>query len=184
MKQIGFFLDTDKCIGCHSCRVSCQIHNQTSPNVNWRQVRTIESGKFPDVAQYNLSIACNHCENPACMKVCPVGAIHKRNKDGIVFIDSKTCNGCDRCIGACPYGAPRKGLNKKVSKCDFCLSRQDKGEIPICVETCVGGALQFGDIKKPEKFAKGKNIYREINGFANPDLTNPSIRFLNRKKFN
>ncbi|MCC6274306.1 MAG: 4Fe-4S dicluster domain-containing protein [Leptospiraceae bacterium] len=178
MKQIGFLLDVDKCIGCNSCRVSCQIHNNSSPFVNWRQITSFESGKFPETFQYNLSIACNHCKDPACMKVCPVNAIHKREKDGIVYIESATCNGCDRCIGACPYGAPQKRLDRKVSKCDFCKARQDNGEIPVCVETCVGGALQFGELKNLEKIVKGKKLHREISGFPNPELTSPSIRFL------
>ncbi len=178
MNQIGFLIDLDKCIGCHSCRVSCQVHNKTSPNVNWRQVTTIESGKFPDVTQYNLSIACNHCKDPACIKVCPVNAIHKHPKDGIVTIDSKACNGCQRCTGACPYGAPQKMLNGKISKCDFCKSRIDEGQIPVCVETCVGGALQYGELKSFEKKSSDRKILKEVSGFANPNLTNPSIRFL------
>ena len=179
MKQIYFLLDQDRCIGCHSCRVSCQVFNQTGGQVNWRQVTSFESGSFPEVSRQNLSVACNHCQHPACMSVCPTDAIRKRAKDGIVFIDANLCNGCERCIGACPYGAPQKepGISK-VSKCDFCMDRQDAGQQPVCVETCVGDALQYGTMEEIQAKASSRRALRRADGFPDPDRTGPSIRFL------
>lgn len=179
MTQMGFLFDPERCIGCHACRVACQVHNETGAEVNWRQVTSHESGSFPDATQHNLSLACNHCERPACMAVCPQNAITKRERDGIVFIDPERCNGCQRCVGACPYGAPRPvpGLDL-VSKCDFCMARQDAGLAPVCVETCVGGALRYGPVGEMEAMADGRGIACEMGGFFDPEWTRPSIRFV------
>ncbi|MDH4128597.1 MAG: 4Fe-4S dicluster domain-containing protein [Spirochaetota bacterium] len=179
MSQIGFLIDVSKCIACNSCRVACQIHNNIGYNIAWREVSIYEDGEFPNVNQYSISLSCNHCLDPACMKVCPVNAVIKRNKDGIVYIDDKLCNGCERCIGACPYGAPKKGyLENKITKCHFCKDRQDNREIPVCVETCLGGALQYGLLIDMEKIAGKRGIIRQIEGFRDPSFTNPSTRFV------
>lgn len=178
-RQMGFLLDTTRCIGCNACRVSCQVHNATGPAVAWRLVTSHEQGSFPDVTRHHLSIACNHCERPACLAACPEGAIHKRETDGIVLIDSDRCNGCGRCIGACPYGAPQREPERDaVSKCDFCVERQEKGQPPVCVETCVGGALLFGALDELAEQAPTRTLHRTIDGFPDPEWTRPAIRFL------
>lgn len=179
MIQVGFLFDPSRCIGCHACRVACQVHNETTPEVSWRQVTTHEAGSYPDVVQHSLSLACNHCERPACMAVCPAGAIEKRASDGIVTIDAARCNGCERCVGACPYGAPRPVPGaSRVSKCDFCRARQDRGQAPVCVETCVGGALRYGPLEGMDAMAEGGGLVRAIGGFFDPEWTRPSIRFV------
>ncbi len=178
-QQIGFLVDTSRCVGCNACRVACQTHNETGPEVNWRQVTVYLQGTFPDVSRHTLSLACNHCAEPACMKVCPANAITKRADDGVVILDTDACNGCERCVPACPYGAPQKLPGRaKVSKCDFCTSQRAQGLPPRCVETCIGGALQFGPVDTFERRAGGRPLLREIEGFPDPSLTRPSTRFL------
>ncbi len=111
-------------------------------------------------------VLCNHCENPACVRVCPTKATFKR-KDGIVLMDFHRCIGCRFCMAACPYGSrsfnfqdPRpfiKERNSKfptrmkgvVEKCNFCAERLAVGEMPACVEAS-NGAIVFGDLEDPE----------------------------------
>ncbi len=115
-----------------------------------------------DVEKYEYPVLCNHCESPACVRVCPTRATFKR-PDGIVMMDFHRCIGCRFCMEACPYGArslnfsdPREyldGINDQfptrskgvVEKCLFCYERIDKGLQPLCVEASKGSIL-FGDL--------------------------------------
>lgn len=185
MGQLGWKIDLSKCIGCHACVVSCKAENNTYPQqsplivkngravtVNYRRVITLDFGLYPRVSRLFVSMACNHCKEPACLKSCPAGAITKRD-DGIVLIDQELCIGCKYCIWACPYGAPQYNPNtKKVEKCTFCVHRIDAGLKPACVTTCVGRAL---DYETDFDFLKsGEN---SPEGFSHPKYTKPSIRF-------
>ena len=98
---------------------------------------------------FYLPMICMHCEDPACMKACPVSAIY-RNKDGAVLVDLDKCEGSGECIDACPY--KRIFYNKnmgKAEKCNLCFPRTEKGEPPVCVITCPGKARFFGKIDDP-----------------------------------
>ena len=89
---------------------------------------------------------CNHCEEPPCIPVCPVGATFKR-KDGIVLVDGDRCVGCAYCVQACPYDARFVNHHTgKADKCTFCEHRLEVGLLPACVESCVGGARVIGDL--------------------------------------
>lgn len=89
-----------------------------------------------------------HCDDPACTKVCPSGAMHKR-EDGFVVVDEDVCIGCRYCHMACPYGAPQYNAEKgHMTKCDGCYSRVAEGKQPICVESCPLRALEFGPIEE------------------------------------
>ncbi|MCB2199384.1 4Fe-4S dicluster domain-containing protein [bacterium] len=109
---------------------------------------------------------CNHCDNPACVRVCPTGATWKR-EDGIVMMDWHRCIGCRYCVVACPYGSrsfnyrdPRPFIDEineefptrmrgVVEKCTFCEELLAKGQMPKCVDACEAGALVFGDLEDP-----------------------------------
>jgi Fe-S-cluster-containing dehydrogenase component len=92
---------------------------------------------------------CNHCENPACVQVCPVGATYQTD-DGVVLIDRKWCIGCGYCIMGCPYGVRFfHPVTLTADKCTFCYHRISKGLQPACVEACSFGARHIGNIKQP-----------------------------------
>lgn len=166
MKQKGFSLNLDRCIGCQACVIACRNENQERTEIHWRRV-------IPATRDYYLSISCNHCKSPECFRVCPNRAYYKRS-DGIVIIDSSRCDGCRKCIVACPFHAPTYDKRKhKVSKCNFCLPRQLEGKIPACVEACGTEALKVIDMGEelPDKHVTS------VEGMPNIHLTNPSIVF-------
>ena len=93
---------------------------------------------------------CNHCQQPSCVQVCPVGATF-RTPDGVVLVDKEYCIGCRYCVQACPYGA--RYLNpetRTADKCTWCYHRITKGLKPACVEACPVGARVFGDLNDPK----------------------------------
>lgn len=157
MTQLGFFVDVSKCSGCKTCAVACKDAHNLPVGMNFRKVREYAGGNWKkqpdgswaqDVFAYFVSVACNHCSDPACVKYCPTKAHHKRAEDGLVVIDEAKCIGCGMCAQACPYGAPVLDQEaKKMRKCDACLNRLALGLQPICVESCPNRAIEFGDIE-------------------------------------
>ena len=150
-RRWGMIVDQRKCIGCHSCTIACKSENNV-PLGYWRSwVKGIQRGAFPDVGNFFLRRLCNHCDVPPCVQVCPVQATVRREEDGIVVMYYGKCIGCGMCIGACPYDARFfNPIGNTADKCDFCVSRTDKGLRPACVEACLSGALTFGDLDDPK----------------------------------
>ena len=100
-----------------------------------------------DCFAYHISVACNHCSNPACMGVCPTKAMH-RTEEGLVAVDVQRCIGCGYCTIACPYHAPSIDPElKRSSKCDGCVESVREGLAPVCVEACPLRALDFGELE-------------------------------------
>ncbi len=103
-----------------------------------------------------------------------MGSITKRSEDGVVLIDQETCIGCRYCEAVCPYGAPQfNAQTGKVEKCTACVHRLDAGLLPACADACLGRALHWVDEVSP-----GTEV---PPGFADPALTNPSIRWIRDK---
>ena len=90
MARRGMVIDLDRCVGCYSCIMACKVANGTPKGVFWTRVLEKEEGTFPNARRTFLPVLCNHCENPACVEVCPTGATFKRD-DGIVLIDYDKC---------------------------------------------------------------------------------------------
>jgi len=86
-----------------------------------------------------------HCFQPACADACPVGAISKREADGVVLVDKTLCTGCRACLDACPYDVPQFGADNQMLKCDMCIANCETPDndfrAPPCVRTCPTGAL-------------------------------------------
>ncbi|GBE54213.1 MAG TPA: 4Fe-4S dicluster domain-containing protein [Euryarchaeota archaeon] len=124
---VVMFIDIKRCIGCFSCETSCKMEHELG--MGPRNIRVIQIGpKKVDgrVKTLYMPMPCYHCSPAACVESCPTGAMQKRGKDGIVFVDSEACIGCKRCMQACPYGAPQyDSKTGKVIKCDFCMHRVD-----------------------------------------------------------
>ena len=176
----GFFFDAASCSGCKACQAACKDRNDLPAGVLWRRVFEVAGGSWrkeggawvPDLVAYNISLACNHCEEPACRDACPSNAIAKR-EDGAVLIDPDRCLGCRYCEWACPYGAPRYDpAARRMTKCDFCAEAIARGEAPSCVRACPMRALEFGPIEELRR-RHGENS--EIHPLPSSKITKPSL---------
>lgn len=191
--QLAFFFDQDACIGCRSCEGACKNQWRADVGVRYRKVHTYEGGRYPKPVVNFLSLGCNHCENPACIEVCPVQRIVKRENDGLVVykdvglkpdgtldFSNVTCVFCGQCAEACPYGVPQPNENpadgspSHYEKCIGCYPRIDRGERPACVASCLGRALSWGTLAENEKRS---GAVKEIENFPETSLTHPSTRF-------
>jgi DMSO reductase iron-sulfur subunit len=175
-KQHGFFFTADNCIGCHACEAACAEKNETPAHLAFRSVGYVEGGSFPDYKRMNISMACNHCDDPVCLKGCPTRAYTKHVEYGAVLQDPETCFGCGYCTWVCPYNAPQLDpIKGQVSKCNMCVDRLEVGLKPACVAACVGNALDFGVIENIP--GNREQARAEIPGFPSFEITQPNIRF-------
>lgn len=143
MERLGFLYDTTRCVGCKACQVACKEENHLGVGDFFRRVETVETAK----QRIHFSGACNHCADPACVAVCPTGAMYVA-ADGTVQHDDEQCVGCGRCVHHCPYGSP--SLNKVTGyaqKCTACASRRQQGLYPACVAACPTRALAFDPLE-------------------------------------
>ncbi len=175
-KQHAFHFTADNCIGCHACEAACSEKNDNPAHISFRSVGYVEGGTYPDFRRMNISMACNHCDNPVCLKGCPTRAYTKHAEYGAVLQDPETCFGCGYCTWVCPYNAPQLDpIKGQVSKCNMCVDRLEVNLKPACVSACLGNALNFGVVEDlPENREQGKV---SIPGFPDPDITHPNIRF-------
>ncbi len=154
MTQYAFHFSGSRCTGCKTCELACKDYHDLPSDIAYRHVYEYETeGAWNkddkgcwtvDGTSYYISVACNHCDDPAGTKVCPTGAMHKEADTGIVAVDTGKCIGCGYCHMACPYNAPKVDRTKGHSvKCDGCADRIAEGKAPICVEACPLRALEF-----------------------------------------
>ena len=155
MEQFGFYFNAKRCTGCKTCMLACKDYRNLDASVSFRQVYEFVGGSWSkdergcwaqDCFAFYVSSACNHCASPACMEVCPTGAMGK-NELGLVSVDEHRCIGCGYCALSCPYHAPK--VDRPVGhsvKCDGCSQRAREGSAPVCVEACPLRALEFGPI--------------------------------------
>lgn len=175
-KQHGFYFNADNCISCHACESACSEKNNLPAHLAFRSVGYVEGGSFPDYHRVNISMACNHCDDPVCLKGCPTRAYTKFAEYGAVLQDPDICFGCGYCTWVCPYNAPQLDpVNGQVEKCNMCVDRLEVGLKPACASACLAGALDFGVIET--KPANRDQLNTSIPGFPNPDITHPNIRF-------
>ena len=171
-KKLGLVTDLDTCVGCHACAVSCKEWNAgghsapltdqnpygSNPTGVWfNRVHVYETDNGTDSRTVNMPRSCLHCDEPACVTVCPTGASYKREEDGIVLVNADTCIGCKLCSWACPYGAREFDEDDGVmKKCTLCIDRiyndnlERHERVPVCVTACPTNARHFGDLGDPE----------------------------------
>ena len=162
-KSFVMVVDLAKCKNARKCVIACDKHHNLTPDRPY--IKVLEMRDNEKSAPYWMPKKCFHCDNPPCVKVCPVGATYKRT-DGIVLIDNERCIGCRFCMAACPYSArvfnwgvppkenrdvaysPETSSPSKigtVAKCDFCPDMLRKGKLPHCIPACPNGVIYFGN---------------------------------------
>ena len=154
MTRLAIAINLDRCVGCHTCALSCKMQNNVPEGMLWNRVLTEDCdvmdgalGTYPNVTRTFLPVACQHCQNAACQRVCPTGATYRDDK-GRVEIDYDKCIGCRMCMAACPYNARNFNWQTPVrvtganygdaevpvrpkgvaEKCTLCKERTDRGE--------------------------------------------------------
>lgn len=154
--QYAFHFDASRCAQCFACEVACKSAHQLAPAVQaepgtcgprFRQVVNAYAEGTDHPITY-ISMACMHCAKPDCMRVCPAKAISREPKFGAVVVDQKKCLGCRYCSWACEFGAPQFGADGLMQKCNMCVERLEKGELPACVQNCCGGALTVAPVEE------------------------------------
>ena len=200
MTRYGMAINKTRCIGCQTCVFACKMQNGVPKDLRWNRVVTEgggvaddAQGEYPNLTRSYLPLACQHCENPACQRVCPTGATYK-DELGRVEIDYDKCIGCRMCMSACPYTGVRSfnweepkhaighamgdadvATHQKhvVEKCTMCWHRLAKG-----LQVCPGRVRFFGDFNDPES-----EVSRLLRERAHKQLlpergTNPSVYYL------
>jgi len=121
---------------------------QFGPNWDWDKG---EGNKPEDAWFFYLPMACMHCDNPACLRVCPMpGTAIIKLPEGPVLVNPEFCGGCMQCVQACPYARMFFSFErKKASHCIMCAPLLERGEPPVCVRTCPQRAIYFGRIDDP-----------------------------------
>ncbi|CAN5664247.1 hypothetical protein BH11BAC3_BH11BAC3_17480 [soil metagenome] len=178
-KKFVMVIDLARCKNVKACQASCNHAHHIEDAQNWIKVYAMQDAE--ETAPYWQPTTCMHCDEPPCVKVCPVDATFKR-QDGIVLIDSDRCVGCRFCMAACPYSTrvfnwgdpelpvdiaaldynPETSIPQKkgtVGKCDFCADMTRMGMLPHCVSACPNGVFMFGDINE-DTVTNGAETFR------------------------
>ena len=205
MTKYGMAISLDRCIGCQTCANACKMQNNVPMGLLWNRVITegcdvIDGavGVYPNLTRTYVPLACQHCENPACQRVCPTGATYKDDM-GRVQIDYDKCIGCRMCMAACPYNArvfnwedpvrdPDFNYGDKdvpvrtkgvMEKCTMCKERTDRGDEPMCVVCCPTKARTFGDLDDPNSDVS--RMIREKHAYVllEEQGTKPQVHYFN-----
>lgn len=182
MTQYGFCIDLNRCTGCKACAMACKDRNNLELGIKYRKVMDYAGGSWseengvliPDgIFSYSVTMACNHCERPACVEICPTGAMTKDPETGAVTSDPNVCIGCGSCVNACPYSEPRLVEDgTRCGKCDMCIDLVSNNENPRCVDACVMRCLAFGPIEDLRaEFGENANV----SCLPDSSLTDPAL---------
>ncbi len=205
MTRLGIAISLDRCTGCHTCSMACKMQNNVPMGMMWNRVvvegcesEVQAQGAYPNLTRTYVPVACQHCENPACQRVCPTGATYKDDK-GRVEIDYDKCIGCRMCMAACPYNArsfnweePKRdpdfnygGSRVPVrprgvaEKCTLCKERTDAGDVPMCVRSCPAEARVFGDLDDPNSEVSRRIKEKDAHVLLPEQGTRPQVHYHN-----
>ena len=182
-EQLALMIDLERCTGCKSCEAACKQTNALGPHsyrnrVMWFDEQEVLGDSLPRLDF--LTVTCQQCERPACLRACPVypKAIDKDPLTGVVSINEDRCTGCGECALSCPYGAIGYNADKHHAvKCDLCADRRAKGAGPACAYVCPTRAISFG--KRETLFEQAQTDARAVLD-TDHFLQNPATIYLRR----
>ena len=204
MTKLAIAINLERCIGCQTCANACKMQNGVPMGMAWNRVLTEgcdvmddAQGAYPNLSRTYLPVACQHCENAACQRVCPTGATYKDDK-GRVQIDYDKCIGCRMCMAACPYNARVFNWHEPVrdpdfvygdaavptrpkgvvEKCTLCKERTDRGEEPMCVYCCPTKARTYGDLDDPNSDISKLVAEKHATVLLEEQGTKPQVKYI------
>jgi formate dehydrogenase iron-sulfur subunit len=160
-KAASMLYDGGKCVGCRACQSACKARAglPVEPDATglYEAPQDLSASTWTLIKLYQdqskhafVKRQCMHCIEPACVSVCPVGALEKLESGPVVY-HAERCIGCRYCMAACPFEVPKSQWDKNlplIQKCDFCADRQAAGQEPVCSQVCPTGALIYGNRKQ------------------------------------
>lgn len=186
MAEVAILFDSSRCSACKACQISCKQWNSlpsplkknARPFTGSYQSPIDLNGDTRLIITFSEAVggtngvewafgrrSCYHCSEPACVDICPSGALSKQD-NGVVKLDASVCIGCRYCTNACPFSVPKfREAQNHVDKCTFCADRLEQGRKPACVQTCQPGALEFGDRDEMLALAKERLALLQSQGY-------------------
>ena len=139
----------ERCVGCHTCELACAMSHSETGNIELMSISGEKPGYRINVESYKskaVPVNCQQCDDPACVRACPTGAVNRLSAGKPVLVDEERCIGCSMCVQACPFGMmTMKTDGTGAMKCDLCVHRLADGLLPACVDSCPTKALLFED---------------------------------------
>ncbi|EGO65674.1 4Fe-4S dicluster domain-containing protein [Acetonema longum] len=176
MKRI--WVDREKCLGCKSCELQCAIERDSVSRTLLGSVRetplpAARVGVFGTTGR-SFPLQCRHCQDAACIRACPAGAMRRDEATEAVFVEREKCRGCWMCVMACPFGAIIPHSAYKVAvKCDACMHMEELA----CVSACPTGALSQGDAGDFQKVLLAKRGRLVLFALENPGAGKVALEF-------
>ncbi len=181
-KKYGMLIDLNRCIGCYACQVTCKAEHNIPFGTFRCSIQTFQSGRYPDIRKLFVPHICNQCDNAPCIDACEEKDAIIKTHDGVVLINSDKCPEnikCGKCYEFCPYDAiDINPFTGKPEKCDFCYSRLQRGEEPVCVKSCMGKAIVFGDMNDKKSPISTVLRRRKVKVLNPEHETNPLVFYL------
>ena len=141
----------ERCTGCHTCELECGLahsKSETFADSVFSKEHVYSRMILHQDGDTTIPMLCRHCVDAPCIKVCPTPAMSRSGLGKPVVLNLRQCIGCNACVMVCPYGVIQNIPGRVgLAKCDLCIDRLERDEIPACAESCPTDAIVFKEIE-------------------------------------